>query len=454
MAVDYDTLAKQHGGAEVATNYDAIAAEILSSPKTATSQPKLGGSAGVSSIFRRSEMGETGPGVTEPARASAIVPHVMLGTGMGLAQIPQRVMGGATGAYEGFRHGGIPGALAGAVTGAALPATTTTAAGIEAGYDVGGVPGAAVGAVVGVAPKIVSGIRAATEVAPVVSREVPVVARVARAAPTAVKAAEETPLLDNLAARLVKAKGLDFNAENMETAKVWLKAQTSEVREGLRTSLPRLLSKPETLRQAAIKQFEEARAARAAEAPLTSPPSPQAVAAARRAESAAPISVDPLGPSWRDVGIANYYGTTNLPTDAEWAKMGGQLAKRAWMESRNLIPQAARPHDVAAAVARGASPDEVEAWYAREKMARIASPEANPVVSTAPLSGNAVRTGQVNKLLDFAKQAAPNAPRGGKVWLELDEAGNPVRVISPGQVGALTRAGKKTTFVKNVWGSS
>lgn len=51
----------------------------------------------------------------------------------------------------------------------------------------------------------------------------------------------------------------------------------------------------------------------------------------------------------------------------------------------------------------------------------------------------------------FAKEIARTNPKmGAKIWMELDEAGEPVRMITSGQAGKLPESRK--TFIKNVWG--
>jgi hypothetical protein len=56
--------------------------------------------------------------------------------------------------------------------------------------------------------------------------------------------------------------------------------------------------------------------------------------------------------------------------------------------------------------------------------------------------------------MTFAKEAARSLKvRGEKIWMELDEAGLPLRVLTPDQAGAAARAGKATTWVKNLWAS-
>jgi len=53
----------------------------------------------------------------------------------------------------------------------------------------------------------------------------------------------------------------------------------------------------------------------------------------------------------------------------------------------------------------------------------------------------------------FAKEVAQKNPKvGEKIWIELDKGGAPVRYLTPDQAGAAKRAGKATTWIKNLWG--
>lgn len=55
-------------------------------------------------------------------------------------------------------------------------------------------------------------------------------------------------------------------------------------------------------------------------------------------------------------------------------------------------------------------------------------------------------------LMAFARQAGTSTKKGERIWILL-EKGRPVKVLTPDQAGAATRAGKQTTWVKNLWGS-
>jgi hypothetical protein len=60
--------------------------------------------------------------------------------------------------------------------------------------------------------------------------------------------------------------------------------------------------------------------------------------------------------------------------------------------------------------------------------------------------------GRHNALMSFGKQIATQNPKvGEKIWLLLDDAGNPVKGLTPGEAGVAARKGLKTTWVKNLW---
>lgn len=89
-----------------------------------------------------------------------------------------------------------------------------------------------------------------------------------------------------------------------------------------------------------------------------------------------------------------------------------------------------------------------------------AAPTAAKVADVAPaiakaapaVSGAAAAATRHNALIQFAKDAAAKNPKvGEKIWVALDDAGNPVRILTPDQAGAAKRAGQATTWVKNLW---
>lgn len=70
-------------------------------------------------------------------------------------------------------------------------------------------------------------------------------------------------------------------------------------------------------------------------------------------------------------------------------------------------------------------------------------------------SPGAARAAQHARVMTFAKEGAKGNPKiGARVWMELDEAGNPVRALTPYQAAAANRAGKATTWVRNLWNAA
>jgi hypothetical protein len=94
---------------------------------------------------------------------------------------------------------------------------------------------------------------------------------------------------------------------------------------------------------------------------------------------------------------------------------------------------------------------------AAAKTAAPAAAEAAPAVATATkAAATASRGAEVaarhNALVQFAKDAAAKNPKlGEKIWVALDPAGNPIRILTPDQAGAVKRAGQATTWVRNLW---
>ena len=77
-----------------------------------------------------------------------------------------------------------------------------------------------------------------------------------------------------------------------------------------------------------------------------------------------------------------------------------------------------------------------------------------PAVARVLDKGRAA-AGAHKALMDFAKGIAEENPKvGQKIWMLLDDAGAPVKMLTPDQAGAAARKGLKTTWVKNLWGSA
>jgi hypothetical protein len=116
------------------------------------------------------------------------------------------------------------------------------------------------------------------------------------------------------------------------------------------------------------------------------------------APEAVPDNIAPGG--WRKVGIENWYGTKEGPTAADWRKMGGAVAHRAWLESRNFIPGASTAQDAAAGVARGIPAEQIQRLYAEQRMPAAEPSRPGVVESEAKL----------NPPPQAAQPAAPPSP--------------------------------------------
>lgn len=90
----------------------------------------------------------------------------------------------------------------------------------------------------------------------------------------------------------------------------------------------------------------------------------------------------------------------------------------------------------------------------------LSAPKAAPVAAKAASSAAKVDGGRAasaahSKLVAFAKETAARNPKvGEKIWMLLDDAGIPIRNLTPDQAGAAARKGLKTTWVKNLWRAS
>lgn len=80
-----------------------------------------------------------------------------------------------------------------------------------------------------------------------------------------------------------------------------------------------------------------------------------------------------------------------------------------------------------------------------------------PVAAAQPAKAAVVDKGrqaasQHAQLMAFGKEVAARSPKvGERIWILLDEAGSPIRQLTPDQAGAAARKGLKTTWVRNLW---
>lgn len=83
------------------------------------------------------------------------------------------------------------------------------------------------------------------------------------------------------------------------------------------------------------------------------------------------------------------------------------------------------------------------------------TPATPPKPKAAPVDKGREAAERHRQIVAVAKEAARSNPKmGAKIWIELDDAGNPVRVLTSDQAGAAKRAGRPTTFMKNLWGNA
>ena len=90
------------------------------------------------------------------------------------------------------------------------------------------------------------------------------------------------------------------------------------------------------------------------------------------------------------------------------------------------------------------APIEKATAKALPKVEQKAAQEAAKTVSPG-----AVRAAQQRRFVSFARQEAKGHKFGEKVWMELNEAGEPIRVMTPGQASAVPASMK--TWIKKRW---
>lgn len=97
-----------------------------------------------------------------------------------------------------------------------------------------------------------------------------------------------------------------------------------------------------------------------------------------------------------------------------------------------------------------ASQEELDAFA---KSISATSPNAKTAAATARVRGRGAEVAEKhNALMSFGRQIAAENPKlGEKIWILLDEAGTPVKHLTPDQAAAAKRAGRQTTWVRNLW---
>lgn len=168
-------------------------------------------------------------------------------------------------------------------------------------------------------------------------------------------------------------------------------------------------------RQVAAAEAAAPRAATVAAEAAAAP----AVAAPRAAAAAAPAAAAPAVPTVETL---------------EAAIAAAQKKTAVADAAAGIVPRAA-------SAAPAAAP----------KAAAAAAPKAAAKATPAASAGREVAA-QHNTLMSFAKDIAKKNPKvGEKIWILLDDAGKPIRQLTPDQAGAAARAGKNTTWMKNLW---
>lgn len=146
---------------------------------------------------------------------------------------------------------------------------------------------------------------------------------------------------------------------------------------------------------------------------------------------ASPQTTDTAGRVGSWVGAIG--GPFGIAAAIERASLRGLAADALARMAAPRPPLAAAGARVAAPVAESAAPV-------------VATEAAVPAAASAAAGGASVPASRA--LLDFAAQSGAKA--GAKVHLLLDKTGAPVRVLTPAQAAAATRAGQPTTWVRNV----
>lgn len=169
------------------------------------------------------------------------------------------------------------------------------------------------------------------------------------------------------------------------------------------------------------------------------------------AETAAPAAAEAIAPAAAQAAAEMapaaskvVASTVGLAKDKVWTVMdrAGQ-ALRVFTNPHEAAQFASTAKNVASVV-KTAAPAVTEAVEAAPTVTRA----VQTVAQAAPKAG-----GNFAALQRFAKEAAMRGTKlGDKIWLELDEAGNPIRLLeNSDKAGALKRAGGNTTWVKNIW---
>lgn len=86
--------------------------------------------------------------------------------------------------------------------------------------------------------------------------------------------------------------------------------------------------------------------------------------------------------------------------------------------------------------------------------AKVAEPAPAQEAEVAPtvLSPGQAASAKHKAQVDFAREIARTNPKvGEKIWMLLDEAGRPVKMLTPDQAAAASRKKLPTTWIRNLW---
>lgn len=139
-----------------------------------------------------------------------------------------------------------------------------------------------------------------------------------------------------------------------------------------------------------------------------------------------------------------------VPAVAEAAAEAAPAAYRGIPSLMRIAPAAA---EEAAAVTEGARATQ-SAGNLSSLLRPAASSAAPAVAETAPVVAEAAKAAATpaKTVVQFAKEIAKDNPKvGEKIWILLDDAGQPLKRLTPDQAAAAARKGLPTTWVKNLW---
>lgn len=124
---------------------------------------------------------------------------------------------------------------------------------------------------------------------------------------------------------------------------------------------------------------------------------------------------------------------------------GRKVTARAAAPRPKALPPAKGPQPVSAAPATPAATKPAPKRATKTKSEpQQAPPAARPDPGKAAAAQHAQR-------VQFAKELAKRDPKikpGEKVWMQLDDTGNPVKYLTPDQAAAAARKGLKTTWIR------